>query len=257
MTFSRRKGERCNRGRIDDGVGVFSPRESIGGLVLWLDNTLITESGGLVTAWPDLSGANNHASQPNPLFQPAYEATGWNGTQPSVAFNAVLLQVLEANGCAPGFSGDDAPYTLTWVAQRTAAESVGERHIIGLGRASTGLPAVRAGAVSAFWGFLGRDDAGTESQVYSAVNAIVATRHQFTAHFDGTTRSLYLDGALIDSDATALGATTLDQFYFGHWRTVAGYDFRTPGCTLYNTALSAPDRALLWQYNRDHFGGLP
>jgi hypothetical protein len=210
-----------------------------------------------VTAWPDLSGLGNHGVQANPSLQGDYEALGWNGAQPSVHFTAASNHVIEANGCASSFTGDDKPYTMTWAGQRTAAESGGERNVIGLGRASTSSPVVRAGSVSNFWGFLGRDDTGLESQVTSAVSSLVTTRHQFTAHFDGTTRSLYQDGTLIASDTTALGTATFDSFYLGHWRTVTGYDWRCPGCTLYDRALTAPELAQVWQWNRDHFTGLP
>jgi hypothetical protein len=228
------------------------------GLVLWLDNTLITEAGGKNTAWPDLSGLGNHGVQANPSLQGDYEALGWNGAQPSVHFTAASEHVIEANGCAAGFSGDDTPWTITWTAQRTAAESAGEIYVLGLGRASTGTPAVRTGQTAGRWSLSCRDDAGTEETCLGAAgSSLVTTRHQFTDHFDGTTRSLFVDGALVASNTTTLGAITFDRFYLGHWRTVSGYNFRTPGMTIYNRALTAPELALLWQYNRDHFGGLP
>lgn len=44
----------------------------IQGLVLWLDNSLITVSSGRVSAWPDLSGAGNHFAQASSALQPDY-----------------------------------------------------------------------------------------------------------------------------------------------------------------------------------------
>lgn len=80
---------------------------SIDGLVLWLDNSLITESGGLVTAWPDLSGAGNDRSQANPASQPAYLAndTTFPTPQPAVQF-----------GTGPKYLGGSLIADLAWFA---------------------------------------------------------------------------------------------------------------------------------------------
>lgn len=84
--MSRRPGRRS---RVVPFAGSsFSPTD-IGGLVLWLDNSLITESGGRVTAWPDLSGAGNHFTQASPPIQPNYIAseTDFPVAQPAVKFD--------------------------------------------------------------------------------------------------------------------------------------------------------------------------
>lgn len=77
MTFSRRRGDRFNRGRIDDsgGSGFAFSTATIPGLVLLLENTLITVESGRVSAWPDLSGAGNHFTQGTPSLQPLYVAS--------------------------------------------------------------------------------------------------------------------------------------------------------------------------------------
>lgn len=98
MNFSRRVGARFNRGRIDDSLAAsaaFSPSD-IPGLVLWLDNSLVTESGGLVTAWPDLSGAGNHFAQANPANQPSYIAseTDFPTPQAAVKFDVVSSRLV-------------------------------------------------------------------------------------------------------------------------------------------------------------------
>lgn len=241
-------------------LGAWSPDTGAlqGNLVLWLDNTLITESGGLVPGWPDLSRAGNHASQGSPAIQPVYEAAGWNGSQPSVAFSAASNHVLEANGAAAGFSGDDTPWTINWCVQRTGTET-GERYILGPGNAASSAHAVRIGQtiVGTNVRLVSCRDAVSTEVLLTGGDNIVATREQWTAHFDGTTRRFYVNGALVDSDATALGSATFDRFYIGKWRTTSGYDMRTPGGQIYNRALTAQELALLWQWNREHFGGLP
>lgn len=83
---SRRPGRSRRIPKRRDGS--WSPSD-LGGLVLWLDNSLITEAAGVVTAWPDISGNGNHVTQANPAIQPNYVAleTDFPTPQPAVKFN--------------------------------------------------------------------------------------------------------------------------------------------------------------------------
>lgn len=85
--MSRRPGRNRRVSNVPASSGSWSPSD-IPGLVLWLDNSLVTESGGLVTAWPDLSGAGNHFTQGNPAIQPNYVASeaDFPTAQPAVKF---------------------------------------------------------------------------------------------------------------------------------------------------------------------------
>lgn len=87
-------------------VGAWSP-EDIGGLALWLDNSLITEAAGVVTAWPDLSRAGNHFTQASPSNQPTYVAseTDFPTPQPAVKFDVNVSRL----GCPNSV-------TFAWVA---------------------------------------------------------------------------------------------------------------------------------------------
>ena len=69
-------------------LGAWSP-SALSGLVLWLDNSLITQAAGKVTAWPDLSGAGNHFEQASPAIRPNYIAseTDFPVAQPAVKFD--------------------------------------------------------------------------------------------------------------------------------------------------------------------------
>lgn len=101
--MSRRPGRRS---RVVPFAGSsFSPTD-IPGLVLWLDNSLITESGGLVTAWPDLSGAGHHFAQANPSLQPNYIASE---TDFPTAQAAVKFDVAQSHMTC-------APFAIRWVA---------------------------------------------------------------------------------------------------------------------------------------------
>jgi hypothetical protein len=86
--------------------GVWTPA-SRPDLAFWLDNSLITESSGKVTAWPDSSGLGRHFPQANPALQPNYVAleTDFPVPQPAVKFNVAdsVLAVASA-------------FALRWVA---------------------------------------------------------------------------------------------------------------------------------------------
>lgn len=86
-------------------VSSWSPTQAPG-LNLWLDNSLITESGGLATAWPDLSGAEHNFAQANPAIQPNYIAseTDFPTAQPAVKFDVAQSHMT----CAP--------FAIRWVA---------------------------------------------------------------------------------------------------------------------------------------------
>lgn len=69
--------------------GEWSPKD-ISGLVLWLDNTLVTVTApDDVTAWPDLSGAGNHFTQASTTVAPTYvtSETDFPVPQPAVKFD--------------------------------------------------------------------------------------------------------------------------------------------------------------------------
>lgn len=241
---------------------VWTPSD-VEGLILELDNQLITHAAGLVTAWPDVSGAGNHGAQSNPALQGDYEATGWDGAQPSVLLAGATSQehlTFDAGTLAAALSGDDQPYTINLPCQVTAVPAGANRYMVSAGNSGTDSPYIALGASSTpAYRFAQADNAATTSAAQSVV-VTDANRHQLTWHFNGTTRTMYLDGVSIATDANALGACTYNRFTLGILRRTGlgnGVNFRTPGMQVYSAALSAPELALLWQYNRDHFGGLP
>jgi hypothetical protein len=261
--YATRYGRRARRQQYERSGAIWTPLD-IAGLALWLDNQLITEAGGLVTAWPDLSGLGNHGAQSNPALQGDYEATGWNGTQPCVLINGETsgeYYTFDA-GTLPGLlSGDDTPFTITLVCQVTS-NPTGSRDLLAAGSSSSANPWLRLNiSASDQWGMLRRDGSSVSSNAVEAVASFDANRHQFTMHFDGAISTLYKDGVSIAANAAGIGACSFDRFTLGMLRRAVadnnGVNFRTPGMTIYNRALSAPELALLWQYNRDHFGGLP
>ncbi len=68
-------------------VPAFAPT-NLGGCRLWLDAAALTAvaNGQAVAAWPDASGQQHDATQPEAADQPAYQASALNG-QPALQFN--------------------------------------------------------------------------------------------------------------------------------------------------------------------------
>jgi hypothetical protein len=54
--------------------------------ILWLDGTSIIQSGNLISAWNDKSGAGNNFTQSNEEYKPLYVVSGLNG-KPLARFN--------------------------------------------------------------------------------------------------------------------------------------------------------------------------
>jgi len=51
------------------------------------DANSITLNGTDVAQWNDKSGNDNHIAQGTAAYQPAYQATGWSGADPTIYFN--------------------------------------------------------------------------------------------------------------------------------------------------------------------------
>lgn len=104
--MSRRPGRNRRVSNVPASSGSWTPA-SIPGLVLWLDNALITESIGKVTAWPDLSGVGNHFAQASSVIQPNYVA---NETDFPTGQAAVKLDVSSNRLEGPAIAG------IAWIA---------------------------------------------------------------------------------------------------------------------------------------------
>jgi hypothetical protein len=163
------------------------------------------------------------------LTFPSGLVTAFSGTNKAITINITLQLVTTAAAASYFFGGDS---------------SVSAQPIRAVGENNTG------------WRVPMRNDAGGALSVNSAT-AKDANRHQLTLVDDGTNRTIYLDGVSIATASAASGALTCDRVTLGRTPLSTNNDFRTPGVQVYGRALTAPELALLWQYNRDHFGGLP
>jgi hypothetical protein len=99
-------------GTLFGGPKLWRPTELGAALALWLDaedTASITLNGSNVSQWSDKSGRNNHLPNAVASTQPAYQATGWDGTRPTIYFDGVRQDVLFATALtgfpstSPGF----------------------------------------------------------------------------------------------------------------------------------------------------------
>lgn len=78
--------------------GDWTPADDLSSaLGLWFDAqdaATITQSAGNVSQWSDKSGANRHAVQATGAAQPAYQATGFDGSHPCLSFDYTNAQFL-------------------------------------------------------------------------------------------------------------------------------------------------------------------
>jgi hypothetical protein len=100
---------------LDRGRGAAWTPLLLPDLLVWLDGSLITQSAGKVTAWPDLSGLGNHFVQANPALQPNYLAAdvSFPTVQPAVGFNTDSNNLARVFAVAPAWWGIVAAYPAT------------------------------------------------------------------------------------------------------------------------------------------------
>jgi hypothetical protein len=105
---------------LNERYGFTVPILPKAGLRLWLDSAApqVTLNGGNVSGWADASGHGNNATQSTSVAQPLYEAAGWNSAYPSIRIDGETSnEFMTADSAADMFSGDDTPYTISWVGQ--------------------------------------------------------------------------------------------------------------------------------------------
>lgn len=215
---------------------------------------LVTQAAGLCSNVVNrISGGANPLVQASSIVQPAWEATGWNGTRASIQFDG-SSDAMNANGLASSVTGTDQPFSMVMVAQVLTLGSVGNiRSIGGFGNTASDnalhdlrLPASTTNVVSS-----GRRDDASISKIKDAATAIDLNRNTYALVFNGTKSALRKNGALdanLDgSSASAdndVGAMTLNTFTFGALTRLAVSgctNVRLGGLLVYAGALSATD----------------
>lgn len=187
---------------------------SIPGLLADLTADVVLETG-TISAFVDQFGSFD-CTQGGPSLQPTYEATGWVDGSPSALFDGVDDYVSSNTLAQALVSGIDTPYTMFFVAQLVATGASGDA-FWACGSSSSITPIVRLSEAGAntIHGFR-RDDAGANpaAPTYASFNLLP---HVLTDVFDGTTRTIQVDGVTVASgdQGTGTGALTVDRFAIG------------------------------------------
>lgn len=106
MNFSRRPGERFNRGRVPiGGAALWTPADLGAKLGAWYQPESVVLNGGAVSSLLDLSGNGLHASQATPSIQPDY-----------VASDAVLGGRPSLQGATNDYLFTDGSISVKWIA---------------------------------------------------------------------------------------------------------------------------------------------
>jgi peptidoglycan hydrolase-like protein with peptidoglycan-binding domain len=175
---------------VSAGVGPVSPTA---GLKLWLDasaSTTITQSGGKVSQWNDLSGNGNNAVQPTSSQQPTIQTAGQNGLN-TIRFTGAASQFMTL---ASSSINVDAGYTIIAVIRRAGPTGANSVELLGNGA---------TGAFGGSW--------DTNSVLYTsnAINymrgpsgGVASTGYNLVSwELSGTTGQLYVNGGSDVHDA--------------------------------------------------------
>lgn len=206
------------------GFGGAGARKFGGGLpprpfsVLDLDPTMwlradreITLNETTVSAWGDLSGNSNNATQGTAASQPTFTASAIGG-RPGVTFDGTD-DFMAADGVSTIATGEDANFTLCVVMQVTSLGT--RRALCGFGQDASGTPLIDFTQDGTdVWRYSSRDDAATNVAVTGGTVTVADFIHVISRA--GTTLTWRVNGtAAIDGANIDTGTITLDNFTLG------------------------------------------
>jgi len=173
---------------------------------------LVTVDGSdAVSAWLDLSGNNNNASQANQSRKPTYIVNGINGL-PAVSFDGDVL-------ATPNFNTIFSDEAVIFIVATINSTGVFFNYELNQSSVEVRLTLLRTGNNLRF-----DIPNGSSGLLNGSVN-IATTSHIFTAYKSSTTQTIYIDGS---SDATQSNSGSFapgsinDPFFIGARDATAG-----------------------------------
>lgn len=240
-------------------AGGFSPA-SIAGLKVWLDVSnygSLTFNGTNVSQINDLSGNGFHATQSTGSWQPAYQATGFNG-RPCVYFNASIVQRLVSSATIANYINTpttNPQFTLlaAWYSQTTA----------NTGSIAWGSDSQANGRVF-FSSFFGLGTSGYFDVVNASggrLGAFTLTQSKYTApailtaYRHGSSMAVRGNGTVDASKSNASGSfsTTTAKLSLGSADGTGGASYLAE-VLVYSAALSATDITAVERYLGAKYG---
>lgn len=223
-------------------AGGFEPTD-IAGCQLWLDGdddaTFTYDSGTLVSAWNDKSGGSRHFTQGTSGRFPDRNAT-LNGLD-VVTFDG-SNDHLVYNGAVGA-----APFTFFAVAKLSVAAD----YKFLIDSASSPFAEIfRESGAGGVWAFAG------SAQLNSATSPDT-NAHMFSAHFNGASSELWLDGASIKTGnvgTSGWGSSGVNAILGIHNSISLGWNGVIAEVIVYDTALGSGDRGDVETYLSDKWG---
>lgn len=230
----------------------FSPTD-IAGCVAWFD---MQDSGNYTDTAGFITSINNKASAvawEEATVPPAFSATAFNGL-PCMDFDATQYIVSTEAAVAAALNGDLA-YTVFVAGQVDTADASLAFFGAGYSASLTARTRYFGNNVtgSGVWISASRNNANGTVNAESSSGAADTNPHVLEWHTDGATTSIQEDGATADPDdaAQVTGASAPDRVGIG-CRAASTPNVLLNGrigeILLYNTRLSAPNRALVRAY---------
>jgi hypothetical protein len=220
---------------------------AITGLVGWYDAddlTSISQTAGKVDQWSDKSGNSNHATQTSSARPDLVPNTATGNTRGAISF-AGAQHWLACNGLAATFSGANLPYTIFAVAKQNTQGSVNDLFCASNSGSNRPLRNLFK-ATPAILRSTEGNNAGSSASV-SDSNVGLLNFDVVAVRGSGTSSQLFVNGTQTATNATSLGATTINQCVIGARRILTTmssfWDGLISEILIYNSALSDADIA--------------
>lgn len=226
------------------------------GLCLWLDanasSNFVFSTGSNISQWNDKSGCNNHAVQPTATARPTY-ATGSNVNFSATGTGSNYLNLT-----------DNTVFNYTTLSMFVVEQrGTSSEHCLIIGGTASGTNTnfsfgYEQGNV--IFSFSGVTTALSNGNTFPAYVAGSEPYRMWSANYNGTTRSMYMNGSFSNSNAFTTNLTSWVGASIGHQLTTSNYIgnihevlFYKPALTL--TSQQQVESYLAWKWNLQ--GSLP
>jgi len=183
-------------------------------VAVWeLDDPNVELNGSDVSKVPNrISPGTYDLVQTTAADQPLYEATGWDGSAPSMLFDGVSDFMESTVGAALG--GTDTPWTIIAAIQIVTATAASNQSLWALGDSSSNTPfEMTLLGTTSIWTFK-RDDLYTQDY-FNYGHSYTTSRSTLCTVTSGTSYDLYVDGSLSSGGTVNVGDMTVDTLAIG------------------------------------------
>jgi hypothetical protein len=170
---------------------------------------IITDGG--VSNWLDRSAQHRDLSQTFYAGRPLFNATGWNGSDPTVSFNGHAL--LRSDSWSGSPTGQDGAFTVMAVIKANAGQTAAVAswwNESSYGGASCEVATSGAGTVAQL---LRSDDSGQRQSVFGTAD--LTGRHFVVWRFAPGVMKVTVDGSTTSQPVGSIGTITPDAFILG------------------------------------------